>query len=249
MLDIIINIIIGIVNIYFVYLVYQINKKDNNPKIIFISNQYEDPILNNLKNRYGTLDLLNDTLDTFDNEYRVEVQESINNYKSYYYKDLFSRYYCGTRYEKGYWTIDYNQKGFPEEKENKIIIWYLDVENKSEYPATNLQIKLELIIKKHDWDTGIDEADILNERIVEYERIKRTIMLDYFPGLYKKRYKLLNLNGDFPKADLIITKAKSDEATYISKPIKIDSYEHSSFNTGFEDSQNYRRFLGADKAK
>lgn len=201
----VINIIGTLVNLFFVYLVYKLNKKDSNPKLSLIT-RFED------KNDddYSFLDL----------------------------NTLFNRYYFESN------GIDFNLSGFPEIEHNERK-WKLEIDNKGEFPAINVRLSISLVIKRVEFDIGIDETDILNEKIVDYKKVTKEIEIDYLPALSKREIDIVILRGDFIVADLVINKLISDEMEYIEKPIKIDIYKHLDLIEGLEDSYHYRKLIGA----
>lgn len=56
-------------------------------------------------------------------------------------------------------------------------MWTLYIENKGNFPATNLIIDLEIVIKKATWDTGIDDIDIKNEKFEDFKKKKNRLKL------------------------------------------------------------------------
>lgn len=144
-----------------------------------------------------------------------------------------------------YHTIDFNQKGFPD-KNHESLIWEFYIGNNSEIPATNIVVKYSLIIKKYEFEFGIDEADVINERVVDFKEVKSTILFDYIaPGSIKK-VNVVSLEGAFPEADLKVISLTSKEDKYLNKEVIIESYLHPEFNQ-LQDSHHYRQMIGAYK--
>ncbi|QQP10406.1 hypothetical protein FJQ98_14030 [Lysinibacillus agricola] len=138
--------------------------------------------------------------------------------------------------------INFETRGFPKIQHNTKL-WKLTIENNGELPATNVVLDYSITIKKGDFDFGIDEADILNKRFIDYKTINRTEKFDYIAPDSKKVLKVLYIQGEFPCADLKVKKLKSDEITFIKKEIKIDTYEHPEFSM-IVDGPHERKLFG-----
>lgn len=226
-----INIIVGIVNLYFVLLVYRLNKRETNPKISFNPKIADFSKLNRL------VDI--NVKQNMTPEEKKEEEIVSKHLEEWYDVTLFDE-------EVYFGKINFDLSGFPEISHENML-WVLNIDNKGDFPAINLIVEIELVIKRVKFDTGIDSADIINPRFVDYKRISKIIKLDYLPSRYSKKIKLLKLQGDFIEADLYIKKAYSDEITYIEKLIKIDTYTHPVYLSGFKDMPHMRRCFGADE--
>lgn len=190
-----------IINIYFVWLVYRLNKKNGNPKISFNIEQEE------ISSIYSTTD----------------------------------RFLFKETYLEGY--IDTKADGLPDERHNPFI-WKLKIDNKGEFPATNLNIDLELIIKRVICETskesmgGVDSDDIILWRYKDYQVFKEKIEINYLPALSSKMIQIAYLDGKFFKADLHIKKAKSNEAHFTKKSFLLDTYTYE----GLEEMEVFQQF-------
>lgn len=140
---------------------------------------------------------------------------------------------------------DFDRKGFPEIQHARML-WRLKIVNNGDHHATNVVVEYSIIIKRALFDYGIDEAEIINERFVDYKTLDRTIKFDYIPPGSEKYHNILDLYGDFSKADLVINKLLSDEIDFITQPIALGSYEHPDLNN-LEDSDHGRKMLGVNK--
>ncbi|MEC1011718.1 hypothetical protein P9B39_15875 [Bacillus altitudinis] len=141
-------------------------------------------------------------------------------------------------------TMNFNQQGFPKIIHNNQL-WQLKICNNGELPATNVVIEYSITIKKAEFDFGLDKADVINERFVDFKTISKTIKFDYLPPNFEKVVDVLYLNGKFPYADLKINKMTSNELIFINDTILMDTYEHPEFQK-IEDSHHYRQMLGAN---
>jgi hypothetical protein len=186
-----------IVNIFFVYLVYILTRKDKNPKLYVQSN-------------------LEDAKWSYDRSVNHDIDED-----------------------------DFLKKGFPEIPHDTLV-WKLEIHNNGEYPATNVEVDYSIVIKRSDFDYGIDEADIINHKFVPYKTLKRKISFDYIPPNGEKVVSILYIRGEYPEADLSINKLKSSERTYIKEPVLLQKYEHPGFQT-LADSHDFRLMIGSYK--
>ncbi|KKK10306.1 MULTISPECIES: hypothetical protein [Bacillus] len=141
-------------------------------------------------------------------------------------------------------TMNFNQQGFPKIIHNNQL-WQLKICNNGELPATNVVIEYSITIKKAEFDFGLDKADVINERFVDFKTISKTIKFDYLPPNFEKVVDVLYLDGKFPYADLKINKMTSNELIFINDTILMDTYEHPEFQK-IEDSHHYRQMLGAN---
>lgn len=199
----VVQVLVAIVNVFLVWLVYRLTKKDINPKL------YIKPI----QRKHNT-------------DYEPMYDRNVN---------------------RGLDEIDFEQRGFPESSLfHDSIIWELEIHNNSEFPAHDVVLDYEIIVKKVDIDFGIDEADVIEERYIPYHTIKRSFELDYLAPSDKKVIKVLYLIGKFTKADLIVNKLESKEGKYIDKSILIDTYEHPEFEK-LTSSYHHRCLIGAHK--
>lgn len=105
-------------------------------------------------------------------------------------------------------------------------------------------VKYTITIQKAQFDYGIDEADIINEKFIDYKSIEEEETFDYIPPGTKKVIRILYINGQFPYAKLYITKLYSTERVFINKSTHIYTYEHPEFQQ-LQDGNHYRRMLGA----
>lgn len=143
--------------------------------------------------------------------------------------------------------IDFNQPGFPEiSHQNKR--WYIRLINNGDLPATNVILDYSLLIKKTEFEFGIDKADVINDRFVNFTRLSETFNYDYIPPGGVIEETILYLTGDFPCADLVIDRLKSTERVFIGKDTLLKKYEHPEFQM-LEDSHHLRQMLGVYKGE
>jgi hypothetical protein len=142
-------------------------------------------------------------------------------------------------------NIDFNKKGFPEIGHDTLL-WELQVINNGDLPATNVIVEYSIIIKRAEFEYGIDKADVINERFIDFKTINKTIEFDYIAPQSEKKLKILYLTGVFPYADLKINKLTSKERKFIKNPLLIDTYEHPEFLV-LSDSHHFRQMIGAYK--
>lgn len=135
-------------------------------------------------------------------------------------------------------------KGFPSIEHEKQII-YLKMFNRGDYPATSIEIDLELKIKKASWNTDTDEFDIIDEsiRYLDYRSISKKIKIDYMPSNSMKKIDLCYVSGKFISMDIYIS-CKSKEENFIKNKIKIFTYIHKDLKDGLSDSVHLRKILG-----
>ncbi|MFF2287297.1 hypothetical protein [Peribacillus butanolivorans] len=171
-------------------------------------------------------------------------------------KDINPKLYVSTsiedaknKYDKGVNAevdnIDFNKKGFPEIGHDTQL-WQLKVFNNGDLPATNVIVEYSITIKKAEFEYGIDKADVINERFLDFKTINKTIKFDYIAPHSEKIEKILYLKGDFPYADLKISTLISKERKFIENPILLQTYEHPEFLV-LEDSHHARQMIGAYK--
>lgn len=195
------NILIGIANVYFIYLVFKFTTRDINPKISIIPMRDADP---------------------YYDDYNYKNNESIRD-------------------------IDYNQKGFPDSSlEHKNISWKLKLRNYSDLPAINVRLDYSIVIKKAVYDYSEDCTEVYSHNVEDYKTIRNSAIFVYIAAQSEVIEPLLQLQGEFIEADLIINSLKSDEIHFIKKPIRIDTYKHPD-TYELEDSNHYRQFIGAYK--
>lgn len=155
---------------------------------------------------------------------------------------------ANNKFDKGVnkelFSINFEQKGFSE-IEHDTVLWKLRIVNNGDLPATNVQLKYTIFIKRAKFKTGIDEADIIDVKFINFKKISRTLKITYIPPQSEKIEKVLYLTGNFSKADLIVNVLKSKERSFIRKAMKIDEYEHLDFKH-IQDSQHYRQVIGAN---
>lgn len=137
---------------------------------------------------------------------------------------------------------DFQKKGFPS-VEHTPFEWSLTIKNRGDLPSTNIILNYTIIIKRKEFDYGIDMLDIKNERLVEYKRIHHTKKIPYMGADAEKKIHVLNVYGEFPSADLILEELRSDESEFITKSTKIDEYNHPDFER-LQDSNHHREMLG-----
>ncbi|WP_438312429.1 hypothetical protein [Sporosarcina sp. FA9] len=141
--------------------------------------------------------------------------------------------------------IDFNQKGFPEIPHDESA-WELEICNNGDLPATDIFLEYSLTIKKWDFEFGIDEADVINERLFDYKTVNKDIKIDYLAPGGKKVIQIASLSGEFPEADLRVEKLISLEGKFIKKSVIIESYTHPEFFK-IADSHHHRQMIGAHK--
>lgn len=213
------EIILGLINIYFVVLVYKINKKDSNPKLSFEVIRKKEIFTNKTDmssfehSKYFTQNLL------FGYELSL-LELEINKTKA--------------------------GSGFPKDFHSPTYIDLL-IYNKADFPTTNVQIDISYVIKKVIYETGIDEIDIIEESIefIDYKTIKKSININYLSANSETCYPLAITEGRYISADIYLNKVTSDELTFIKKPVKIYTYKHDSLLIGFRDYMQYRKVFGA----
>lgn len=213
------DVFIALVNIVFVYLVFQLNKKDSNPKISF--------------------DFIKEK-----NCINLESGEEIFDHDKYFFKDILLGHELKTL---GFKLADKKIGcGFPQEYHVPNYLTLL-IQNKGDFPATNVEVEISYLVKKITYETGIDEIDILEETIefVDYKKITKIVHLSYLPAHSEKYYPISIVRGEYITADIFINYAKSDERIFIKKPIKIYTYLHNYYEKGFNDPSQLRRVFGA----
>lgn len=145
--------------------------------------------------------------------------------------------------------FDFEQDGFPvEEESHEHLLWEMIVYNNSEIVATNIEIKYHIVIKKMDFSYGIDEADIVDPHLVDFAVIDKHFSCEYLPPRGKVKVKVLYLTGKFPASDLYIDTFKCDKCKYITKKVKVSTYEHLGFEY-IEDSLHMRRLYGSGRTR
>ncbi|MGX7014105.1 hypothetical protein [Vagococcus silagei] len=213
------EVILGVINIYFVILVYKINKKDSNPKLSFeVVKQKE---------------IFTDKTDMSSFEH-----------SKYFIQNLL----FGHELKLLEWEIADTKagSGFPKDSHSPTYIDLL-IHNKADFPATNVKIDISYVIKKVIYETGIDEIDIIEESIefIDYKTIQNSININYLSANSETCYPLAITTGCYISADIYINKVTSDELTFIKKPVKIYSYKHDALLRGFRDPTEYRKVFGA----
>jgi len=149
-----------------------------------------------------------------------------------YYDEFTNRYRFG---ERGFPRPDFNHETYD---------WFLSVSNKSDYPATNLVIKFKLVINGTRYEKAENEALTL-EDVGDYDSIEIPInfedTIEYLAAGETKEIFITDLFGAFLSADLYLVSVKSKEKKYISKQIKIDTYEHFKIaNLRFSKEEDYQ---------
>ncbi|WP_101773791.1 hypothetical protein [Peptostreptococcus faecalis] len=208
----IIELILSIVNIYFVFLVYKLNKKESNPKLGFSTNIKEYDFKSNLSK-------------TFDHSNGI-------------FSDRIKLLNVKIR------NNDIDHKRFPYENHNSKSL-YLKISNTGDFPATDIVINIDFIIKRTLWDKNLDPLSISAEdcNIVKYKIFSEELKIDYIPAQSDEIVFLTILYGTFISADLVINSAKSNEMKFIKKPTKLYTYFHESYDN-YSDSAQFRSIMG-----
>ncbi|PFU64044.1 hypothetical protein [Priestia megaterium] len=142
-------------------------------------------------------------------------------------------------------TPEFKGKGFPEIG-HPFYTWILTIKNNGDLPATEVQIKYSITVQKAEFEIGVDSADIINEKFIDFQTVSDTQEYDYIPPNGEIKIKLISLGGDYPYAHLKINKLKSKERTFINKTILLKTYEHSGWNN-LADISDHRIMIGANR--
>lgn len=140
-----------------------------------------------------------------------------------------------------------SQEGFPtislNQKHNYSKHWIIKIRNVGDHASTNIKINYSVFVKKMNILYGIDEIDVLDYKPIDFHVFSNEIEIPYMGGNQIKDFPILMFDGEFPEADLIINSLKSDQAEFITEPIKVDTIKHPDFDC-LEDSPHRRRMLG-----
>ena len=188
-----IEIIIMFATAYISYAVYKLEKKENNPKIVIEHKLIEEDYTN------VNDDLFYENRDKFEQEKRGDG------------------FPCRRYYDK-YYNADEN-----DEITRKYKFSCIEIENKGDFPATNLEIILYIDLKRTTWNFGTDEADVQNIQTPKYKTREIKIQLEYMPPGKKIRKYLFEYEGQFIGYDVRVGKMKSNEVTFIKKDTVIDT--------------------------
>lgn len=139
--------------------------------------------------------------------------------------------------QEGFPSISLNQKyGYSKR-------WIIQIRNVGDHASTNIKINYSILVKKMNIVYGIDEVDVLDYYLKDFYVFSNEIEIPYMGGNQIKDLPVLMFDGEFPEADLIINGLKSDQAEFITEPIKVDTIRHQDFDC-LEDSPHLRRMLG-----
>lgn len=213
-----IDILATIATLYISYAVYKLEKKDNNPKIVIEHKLIEEDYIN------VNDDLFYENRDKFEQEKRGDG------------------FPC-RRYYDEYYNADEN-----DEIIRKYKFSCIEIENKGDFPATNLEIILYIDLKRTTWNFGIDEADVQNIQTPKYKTREIKIQLEYMPPGKKIRKYLFEYEGQFIGYDVRVGKMKSNEVTFIKKDTVIDKVWHEGLEY-LSDSIDIREVYGCVRIK
>lgn len=138
--------------------------------------------------------------------------------------------------------------GFPCFRYNNEKMSYLEIENKGDFPATNLKLVLYVDLKKGVWETGIDEADIKNPHMETYSSKKINYCIKYLPPGETMRIDLFIDRGQFIGYDIRVKTLKSRECKFIKKDSVIKTIKNELFNM-LSDSNDERNLYGCGELR
>lgn len=213
-----IEIIIMFATAYISYAVYKLEKKENNPKIVIEHKLVEEDYIN-VKD-----DLFYENRDKFEQEKRGDGFPCRRYYDEYY------------NYDKNI------------EITRKYKFSCIDIENKGDFPATNLEVILYIDLKKTNLEFSSDEVNEESENVVKYKSEKIEYKINYMPPGKKIRKYIFEYEGQFIGFDVRVIKMKTDEVTFIKKDTVIDTVWHEGLEY-LSDSIDIREVYGCVKIK
>ena len=164
------------------------------------------------------------------------IPKKIKEDNDYYYEYSFSLVH-----------LNVNDPGFPELRfRHDSTLWQFEIVNTSDFPAVEVTVSYSVNIKKAIIEFYESTGDLIDGRYETVFTVNREAKFDYIPAQIKVVEKVLYLNGEFLKADLVIHKLKTKKQSFIKKSITIDTYEHPGFHE-INDGGDYYALLGVLK--
>ncbi|USL15749.1 hypothetical protein [Bacillus thuringiensis] len=174
------------------------------------------------------------TLDT-----RLYVISEIENEKEEKYDHRYNLYN-----HESFRGLKFDGEGFPHEDFHHIKKrWNLHIENKGDFPATDVKLKYRINIYNTEITYGIDQSDIKAQHEAVFVSSVKEINIEYLPPEGSYSVPLIYLEGKFPRATVEIEYFKCNENSFIKNRIQVGSYEHPDM---FElaDSVAHKKFVG-----
>lgn len=170
------------------------------------------------------------------------VQDKKNSIEIYGDRECdFSRAFNKAQDELG------TRRGFPTisllRKYNYKKVWIIELLNDGGFASTNIRLDYSVIVRRTELEFGIDESDVISDRLVDFYTYNHEIEIPYLGGNQVQRLPILIYDGEFPEADLVINSLTCDENKFITKPVKVDTIKHPDFDW-LEDSPHLRKMWG-----
>ncbi|MEH0979278.1 hypothetical protein AB1I92_07585 [Bacillus mobilis] len=140
--------------------------------------------------------------------------------------------------------LEFGGEGFPHEDfHHSKKKWSLNIENKGDFPATDVKLKYRINIYNTEITYGIDQSDVIDHQEAVFVWSEKEISIQYLPPGGSYSVPLIYLEGKFPRATVEIEYFKCNENSFIKKRVEVDSYEHPSMYF-LADSVAHKKFVG-----
>lgn len=118
----------------------------------------------------------------------------------------------------------------------------LSIINNGNLPATNVKVEYCIVTYINEIKFGVDQAEILEYKAVEFEKIQRVLNFDYIPP-NGSREETIFLTSRYPQCDIFINKLKCTEGSFVNKNTNIYRYKDDRFEF-LGDNQDLLYLLG-----
>lgn len=203
-----------ILTLWISILVYRLQKKENNPRLVIEHKLVDENII------------------------RIEDE--------FFFKNRF-RFEHDKRGD-GFPYRRYNDDIYMEDENMKDKYSCIEIENKGNFPATNVNLILYIDLKRTFWKFGDDEADVKSKKVRKYKSEKIKYKINYIPPGKKIRRYIFRYEGQFIEFDVKVRKLKSKELKFIKKYTLIDTVRHEGLKY-LSDSKDEREVYGCIRIK
>lgn len=140
--------------------------------------------------------------------------------------------------------LEFGGEGFPHEDfHHSKKKWSLNIENKGDFPATDVKLKYRINIYNTEITYEIDQSDVKTQHEAVFVSSVKEVHIEYLPPEGSYNVPLIYLEGKFPRATVEIEYFKCNENSFIKNKVEVGSYEHPS-RYMLADSVDHKKFVG-----
>lgn len=122
--------------------------------------------------------------------------------------------------------------------------WKFTLYNNGKSPATGIVVKYTIKLFKTEFEYGIDQADIINEKAFEFTKINKEWNADYLPPGQKLEIEIYIEDHRCRSVDLVVNRIYCNENSFLKHSVNLSTLYHEGFET-ISDSNESRRMIGA----